>query len=852
MNTIKHFNRCFFKLWACSLMTVIMLSCNDENKPYQEGQEEQTVQMYFSATPPAYRDSADVADARGTRAVSTDWPDGSVLYLRFNDSGATGNANYDAETKLWTLSFSGTLTADVEGRCEVWYFENAVSATASSATLSPTTAVFHTSSATYYYHNNIVHLEATLEPSEVRLRYKGTPGAVLHIAYWPYYSEYSRSSATFSEAATYEQFTLTVGTDGYTPFIYCHDTIELLHVEIGDSTYYRILLDEDVKQGNSYYVQVPTGSLVSDGIWNRCREFTVTGNGKTVTFRMIEVEGGTFEMGRAGSTAVSTPVHNVSLTKNYFMGQTEVTQALWYAVMGESPTSDGDKWNSTYGLGDDYPSYYISYADCQSFLSALNRKLSSQLGSGEQFRFPTEAEWEFAAKGGNKSNGYKYSGSITLGNVAWYTSNSGGKAHDVMTKSANELGLYDMSGNVLEWCYDRYGSYSSGEQTNPTGSISASSDRVYRGGGWRSDAANCCVAYRSGAMPSDRYAGVGFRLCLDAPIPALAVSQTSLSFGSDASSQSITVTATDDYTYSSSASWLTIIQSSDKSTLTISASANNFSDRSATITLTFGSFTTTIKVVQNAKDERTFAVTGNGKTVIFKMKRVDGGTFQMGSTTGDSDESPVHSVTISKAYYMCETEVTQALWYAVMGQSPTSGGFSWSSSYGIGDNYPAYYISYEDCQSFLSALNSKLSSQLGGGESFRFPTEAEWEFAARGGNKSNGYTYSGSNTIAGVAWYTSNSNSTTHPVKTKDANELGLYDMSGNVWEWCYDWYASSYSSSAQTNPIGPTSGSNRVFRGGSWDYDVANCRIAHRNGDMPTNRYNDVGFRLCLGSPIE
>lgn len=252
---------------------------------------------------------------------------------------------------------------------------------------------------------------------------------------------------------------------------------------------------------------------------------------------------------------------------------------------------------------------------------------------------------------------------------------------------------------------------------------------------------------------------------------------------------------------------------------------------------------------ESEKDDentRTFTVTGNGKTVTFKMIKVEGGTFQMGSTTGDSDEQPVHSVTISKAYYMCETEVTQALWYAVMGQSPTSGGSSWSSSYGIGDNYPAYYISYEDCQSFLTALNSKLSSQLGSGEQFRFPTEAEWEFAAKGGNKSKGYTYAGSNTIDDVAWYNINNSGTTHLVKTKAANELGLYDMSGNVWEWCYDWYG-DYTSSAQTNPTGPSTGSYRMNRGGSW-YDYATyCRVASRHWHTPTNRYIDVGFRLAL-----
>ena len=222
------------------------------------------------------------------------------------------------------------------------------------------------------------------------------------------------------------------------------------------------------------------------------------------------------------------------------------------------------------------------------------------------------------------------------------------------------------------------------------------------------------------------------------------------------------------------------------------------------------------------------------------MKLEEAGTFQMGSTTGDSDEAPVHSVTISKDYYMGETEVTQALWEAVTGYSPTSDGYSWSSKDGLGDNYPAYYISYEDVQSFITELNSLT------GENFRMPTEAEWEFAARGGNKSKGYQYSGSNTVGDVAWYSMNARSKTRTVKTKAANELGIYDMSGNVWEWCSDWYG-KYNSRAQTDPTGPTTGTNRVLRGGSWCSSATYCRCAKRDKYTPSYRSYGFGFRLAL-----
>lgn len=182
---------------------------------------------------------------------------------------------------------------------------------------------------------------------------------------------------------------------------------------------------------------------------------------------------------------------------------------------------------------------------------------------------------------------------------------------------------------------------------------------------------------------------------------------------------------------------------------------------------------------------------------------------------------------------MGETEVTQALWYAVMGYYP-------NSNYGQGDNYPAYGISYKDCQEFVQKLNEKT------GKNFRMPTEAEWEYAARGGNRSNGYPYAGSNNIDEVAWYMNNSDRQIHPVARKQPNELGLYDMTGNVHEWCYDWYG-AYSSSAQTDPTGPYSGTQRVFRGGSLRCLVVRCRTALRFYGTPANRDFDKGFRLAL-----
>ena len=218
------------------------------------------------------------------------------------------------------------------------------------------------------------------------------------------------------------------------------------------------------------------------------------------------------------------------------------------------------------------------------------------------------------------------------------------------------------------------------------------------------------------------------------------------------------------------------------------------------------------------------------------MVYVSGGTFTMGATSvqgsdAEYEEKPVHSVTLS-SFYICKYEVTQALWQAVMGSNPSNR---------KGDDLPVESVSWDDCQTFIRKLNALT------GKNFRLPTEAEWEFAARGGNNSRGYyKYAGSNNIETVAWYDDNSGHKTHAVGTKLPNELGLYDMTGNVLEWCQDWYG-SYSGVSQTNPAGASSGSDRVLRGGSWSFNARGCRSLNRISYTPDYLYFDFGLRLVL-----
>jgi len=226
------------------------------------------------------------------------------------------------------------------------------------------------------------------------------------------------------------------------------------------------------------------------------------------------------------------------------------------------------------------------------------------------------------------------------------------------------------------------------------------------------------------------------------------------------------------------------------------------------------------------------------QNLINSMVYVQGGTFVMGATSEQAcdaykNEKPIHRVSLS-SFSIGRYEVTQEEWIAVMGSNP--------SKY-KGSNLPVENVSWGDCQLFIGKLNALTRRQ------FRLPTEAEWEYAARGGKSSRGYKYSGSNSIGLVAWYSDNSSVGTHEVGTKAPNELGLYDMSGNVWEWCEDRYGeynmSNYS--VQTNPKGPFSGTSRVLRGGCWGTIASYCRVSYRSYESPSLKHELNGLRLAL-----
>ena len=476
-----------------------------------------------------------------------------------------------------------------------------------------------------------------------------------------------------------------------------------------------------------------------------------------VSFNMVLVKGGTFWMGAqaddpAGRNYDSLayknekPVHQVSLS-DYYIGETEVTQALWEAVMGS---------NHAANKGEKLPMVQVTTQECESFIEKLNQL------TGMRFRLPTEAEWEFAARDGNNNRQFLYAGSNNWEEVAWCSDNSGKESRVVKTKKCNLLGIYDMSGNVFEFCQDLYGAYSSAAQENPTGPKTGDSV-VIRGGSYSSVSKLVRVTYRYGIRSLyDRYSNVGFRLVLEVPL----------------------------YSERDSADGLHC-QLKD------------------------------VKFVMKA-------VTGGMPYLGAQSKEPSGRNYDKNAKT---EESPVHQVRIT-GFYMGETEVTQALWETVMGENP---------SYHKGADLPVENVSIETIEKeFLPKLNKY--SEIAG-RKFRLPSEAEWEYAARGGQNRKETRYAGDTAAGNVAWYKDNSGGASQPVRRKKANELGLYDMSGNVSEFCRDGMRNYSTSANKTDPLGSTSYSDRALRGGSWYDGAGSCRVSARKSEG--SRSNTAGFRL-------
>ena len=490
----------------------------------------------------------------------------------------------------------------------------------------------------------------------------------------------------------------------------------------------------------------------------------------TVDLEMIWIEAGTFTMGSPKDELgrYSNEVqHQVTLTQDYWLGKYEVTQAQYQAVMGTNPSKV---------KGDDLPVERVSWNDATNFCAKLtaSEKAAGRLPEGYAYTLPTETQWEYACRAGTTTalnSGKDLSDKEQcpeMDEVGWYKYNRGDLyTHPVGQKQPNAWGLYDMHGNVWEWCSDWFGDYSSPTETDPTGPDTGTS-RVTRGGSWNWNARACRSALRNNYTPDEQDNDAGFRVAL---APA-----------------------------------------SDSKDMTIPLS----------------------------------------DTVDLELIWIEPGTFTMGSPSNElgrySNETQ-HQVTLTQGYWLGKYEITQAQYEVVMKKNPSD--FK-------GDDLPVEQVNWNDAKDFCAKLTAteKAAGRLPEGYEYTLPTEAQWEYACRaetttalnsGKNLSDKYKCP---EMDEVGWYSYNSSEQTHSVGQKLPNAWGLYDMHGNVWEWCLDFYG-DYPASSMTDPMGPSTGSDRVVRGGGWDQNASCCRSAYRNSFNPDAYWHYFGFRVVL-APVQ
>ncbi|MDR3110408.1 MAG: formylglycine-generating enzyme family protein [Planctomycetaceae bacterium] len=469
--------------------------------------------------------------------------------------------------------------------------------------------------------------------------------------------------------------------------------------------------------------------------------------------------------------------HEVTLTRGFWLGETEVTQEQWKAVMGHNP--------SYHNGANIHPVERVGLADCKEFIARLNG-----LGvapSGYKFSLPTEAQWEYACRAGTTG---PYASVLYA--AAWYGEYKeyGYKqngTHEVGTREPNAWGLYDMHGNVSEWCWDWYGDYPTRNVTDPIGA-SSGAGIVNRGGAWDEGARRCRSANRNFNTPESRLVNLGCRLSL-----------TDSDFENKANEETLSN------------------QTSTPRTIP--------TNPPVAVQLVENGSAATLK----AGDKKELTIKG----IKYVFRYCPAGTFTMGSPSDerDRDQDEVqHEVTLTKGFWLGETEVTQPQWKAVMGSNPSP--FE-------GTNPPVEKVSWNNCQEFIAKLNG-----LGvapNGYKFALPTEAQWEYACRAGT-----TGPRAGDLDAMAWIVSPLRGT-HEVGVKEPNAWGLYDMYGNVSEWCQDWHG-DYSTGRVTDPVGPASGEYRIKRGGMENHDTAKSfRSANRDRGNPQMRFFHDGFRLTL-----
>ncbi len=525
-------------------------------------------------------------------------------------------------------------------------------------------------------------------------------------------------------------------------------------------------------------------------------------------------------------------LERVQLTKDYWLGKYEVTQAQWKAVMGASLIEKvekifpGEGVNHIGNLDDDFPMYHVTWEEAMEFCRKLTEQERKLGHIPEQYVFmlPTESQWEYACRAGTKTA--LYNGPIeifddgtapALDDIAWYSGNSSvgytGRGWNtplgtlagprkVGTKLPNAWGLYDMIGNIEEWCWDWDGYYNV-EIRDPMGR-SWGNERVLKGGSWASFARFCRSAAHTQLDPQKSNCFVGFRVAL------VYVGDMVLENNNLVPKKNVAKAKTPS------------INSNDRNILTN---------------------------VMNSIFSGQAKLTNN---VTLDMVKIKGGSFDMGCSVRELgqmimgvQEEKLHRVTLTKDYWIGKTEVTQAQYEAIMDCNP--------SIFKLGGDYPVENVSWNEAMTFCQKLteHEKARGCLPDKHIYTLPTEAQWEYACRAGtvsalnNMKNLTDTVQCPYLDGIGWYLSNSGNSTHPVGQKRGNKFGLNDMHGNVWEWCLDIFG--YYKDNVTDPIGESSSINHSIRGGSWHEVAANCRSACRGYLHPQMRRYDLGFRVVL-----
>lgn len=569
----------------------------------------------------------------------------------------------------------------------------------------------------------------------------------------------------------------------------------------------------------------------------------------------------------------------VTLSRGFWISKTEVTQSQWAAVTGSNPLEGIGPYGQPHpekNKGPNLPVVGVSWDDAQVFMEKVNSALGSE--DGGKMSLPTEAQYEYAARAGETG---MYPGG-SLDEVAWHDGNSGGYLKPVGTKKANAWGLHDMNGSTWEWVQDCYYQELPGGTDPITKEIGP--DRVIRGGCWFKEATRCRLATRSYRWQgASQCFSIGFRIVRNSwpvEVSRIAIDPeikgqnvTKVSYQVSSSEQSFEqigpkVWKSGEAVYKEVKrnEWNVHLQRAaevdERVQIDLVQMTIHFRGQGPKEVLPIlnaskqpsPAAVAAIEAMRLGKSESAELRADQGITNSLGMKLVPiaNGKFQMGSLfreEGYQFAEQRHEVTLTRDYYMGAFEVTQAQYSKLMGNNPSK--FQGDTVNNVdSSNHPVDQASWEDAVEFCKRL-SELPEEKAAGRVYRLPTEAEWEYACRAGSNAP-FSFGGLELYDDYGWFSSNCKGVSQAVGKKEPNAWGLYDMHGNVMEWCSDW-AGDYPEGTVIDPTGPSEGFSRMIRGGAWLTPAMLGRSGDRAFHFPPDTRSDyVGFRVALSSPAE